>query len=104
MVWLSRPAVVWLVVVMGTNLTLSPCCLKKPLSWAICTVTVSALRRTPMLMLDRSGAPLGPPLAALLALDPELHAVMPAVSAAIASTSALWHIREAFIVLLLYLC
>jgi hypothetical protein len=53
-------------------------------------------------MLDSSGAPLEPLLAALLALDPELHAVMPTVSPAIASTSALWHIREAFIVLLLF--
>jgi hypothetical protein len=68
------------------------------LSSAICTVTVSALGRTPMVMLDSSGAPLEP----LLALGPELHAVMPTVSPAIAITSALWQIREAFIVLLLF--
>jgi len=39
---------------------------------------------------------------ALVALDPELHAVMPTASPAIASASALRQMREAFIVLLLF--
>jgi hypothetical protein len=51
-------------------------------------------------MLDSSGAPLEPVLGLLLAVEPELHAVMPTASPAIASPSALWRMREAFIVLL----
>ena len=102
MVWLSSPAAVALVDASGTILTLSPCCLKKPLSSAICRVTVSALSTAPIVMVDSSGAPLAPPLALppVVALDPELHAVTPTVSPAIASTSALRQIREAFIALL----
>src|SRR5487761_415964 len=105
MVWLSRPVAVALVVASGMILTLSPCCLKKPLSSAICRVTVSALSTAPILMVDSSGAPLAPLLAVPPALDAELHAVTPTVSAAVANTSALWRIREAFIALLfLILC
>jgi hypothetical protein len=52
--------------------------------------------------LDSSGAPLAPLVAPPpgVALDPELHAVMPTASPAIANTSALRYIREPFIVLL----
>jgi len=74
---------------------------------AICMDAVSALRRVPIVMSGFSGAPvtlaleLVPPLAALLVLDPELHALMPTASPATANTSALRYIREAFIGLLL---
>jgi hypothetical protein len=52
-------------------------------------------------MVDSSGAPLAALLALLLVLlDPELHAVTPAASPAIASTSALRRTGEDFIVLL----
>jgi hypothetical protein len=51
-------------------------------------------------MLDISGAAPVPLLVPLLLLDPELHAVTPMVSPAIATTSALRQMREAFIVLL----
>src|SRR5215471_6154460 len=80
--------------------TFRPSCLKKPLSCAICAVTLSAPSSTPSAMSGFSGAP-----EALLVVvvpdEPELHAAALATSAADVSTSESRRMDGAFIALLL---
>ncbi len=78
-----------LVDVSVTILTFSPCCLKKPLSLAICMVTSSDDSRAPTVMLLSSGAldPVAEVVEPLeLEEELELHAARPTASMADAST------------------